>query len=391
MCVIIQVGAKKTLPKQILQNCYNHNRHGWGIMWAKDGKLHTVKEYTDFEAFWKIWHEVPRDAERGIHFRIRTSGETNQANCHPFQPNEDVALMHNGVIDTLHVQSNMSDTFNFCEYELKPLLSAWPDFMEDDDFKDLMEKVTGSSKLLFLDKHGKMLVTRPNVWTEKHGCLFSNSHSLTEVYNYSANSRNNNTRWDGHGDDHYNDFGSDRLLPARSSSVASGAILSNQNRPANNYQELNENNVKSDLYSGSKTDAEGQASIDEQEADRKADLVSTNGRSLSIEDEAKKVNEEIRKALSPSAQDDLPASDNLNASEADEDEGDDGQDDTGIELDLAYLMALPENDLLDLIMDYPRSVACTLRGLVSAAQEAGIVTLDKAATDVTNTKKAVNT
>lgn len=258
MCVIVHVNAKKSIAKETLRDCFFTNRDGWGIMWAHNDKLHMVKDKTHFDDFYDIWKDVPRDAERAIHFRIRTAGEINKANCHPFAINENIAMMHNGMIDAVMLNDKMSDTYNFVENELKPIVSKWPDFMKAQAFSKLMGDVTGHSKLLFMNNKGDVLKIRENVWVERNGIYFSNSNSF-RTYNYGAG-YNYNRNYSPPALNHSHNRNDYTPLKDRIAAVDES------------QDQYSEDSVVSDLYSGNKTAAQGEAYLDALETERLANL-----------------------------------------------------------------------------------------------------------------------
>lgn len=186
MCVIVAMPPKKTISKKILENCYEHNNDGYGIMAAIDGKLETVKRIGDFKQFMSDFKQFPKNSVRIIHFRYKTHGDITAENCHPFFINENLALMHNGIIDCDIVDANMSDTHNFTKYEVKPLIDALPDLWKQEYFVKLMERLAKGSKLMFLDNEGHTTATNIDMWHKEQGIWFSNKNSLTPVYRSSS-------------------------------------------------------------------------------------------------------------------------------------------------------------------------------------------------------------
>lgn len=323
MCVIVHLGANKSVSWKQLEACYKTNSHGWGIMWAKDGKLHQVKNVSPFADFSSVWKDVPRDVERAIHFRIKTHGTISKDNCHPFNPMENIGLMHNGVIDTHQVEKNMSDTFNFTEYELKPVMAGWPGSLDDPSFKDLLEKTTGYSKLLLMDNTGKVLKIREAMWTERNGIFFSNSHSL--------NTLSSNTD--------YSYYGSNADYWENGKRYHRGQRGNNYYRNMDNGAD----EVVSDLYSGNKTDTEGQNYIDRKEDEREA-----------TEEAADEKLKQISERIDVETEEEEPL----------------------YTLDLEQFLAMSEQDKLDWVQDYPRSAAYMLGGLMDTLAQAGIFDID---------------
>lgn len=180
MCIIAEVPKNVHLSKKTLQACYDNNAHGWGIMWAEKGILYSIKDVTDFNDFLARWKDVPTNCFRAAHFRIRTHGDTNKENCHPFPVlSQEVhgvglALMHNGIIQTAMKEKNMSDTFNFTKYELAPLLAECPAILNNMTFLRMLGELASNSRLLLMDNAGNRWFT--GTWTKAFGCKFSNAY-----------------------------------------------------------------------------------------------------------------------------------------------------------------------------------------------------------------------
>ena len=385
MCVIIHAKPKQTIEKKVLENCYNRNRDGWGIMWAENNKVYTVKDLSSFDNFYKIWiNEVPRHAERGIHFRIRTAGATNQANCHPFRPAQGVAMMHNGHINTPLIEDGMSDTYNFCMYELAPLIAGWNDYIKDEDFKKLMEmhEVTGSSKLLFIDAEGSSLRINDRMWHVHEGVHFSNQHSLSKPYQHTTNYPKNygttpstslvtanfnktavvssgslSSTYEDDQDGDWGDKDPDVLDYAgfrhlRSAITPSTTLLGG---PTTKSAER----IVSDMFAGNKTDEEGQAYL------------------THLQEEAKKAVEEEQQELACALADcggeevdPFPPEEATIASQEEEEAEDDNEDLQ--QLDLNSIMAMSMDELTEDIETFPKSYAFAIRALIDTCNSAGI-------------------
>lgn len=367
MCVIIHAAAKQTISKETLKNCYDNNVDGWGIMWADKGEVHGVKDVSPFESFYKIWRDIPRHVERGVHFRIKTHGLINKSNCHPFIPNSNLGIMHNGTISTPLIESDMSDTFNFVKYEVKPLIADWEDFMNDEGFNKLMEETTGYSKLLFLNGEGKFLRIRDSMWHKHEGVHFSNQHSLTKRYvakttynNYHHTHKKHDALitnptfgdYDGYDDcGQYRDWRNDKHWNKDGSVKENTSLVVRKN----DAEELTENNVVSDLYSGNKTALQGEAYIAEMEAQQLADLEAAQYAELNAEI-AVETQEEI----------------NANPALVEEDVEELEEPEEELYFDIQQLSEMTLEEILSAVEDYPKSVAYTLKGLVDTCVTAGI-------------------
>lgn len=330
MCVIVHLPAGKTLPHKVLENCYNRNRDGYGIIWTKPNeqtKLWYYKNTLSFKDFLTMWQDVPRGVDRAIHFRIKTHGKVNVDNCHPFFPRNNLAMMHNGIIQTLMRTEDMNDTFNFSEHELKPVLKNWDNCLSSKGFLKFVESLTDGSKLLFMDDKGTVKKTFESKWTEEQGCFFSNTsfqgwnavNSTRSTHN--SHRRTLGSRYDsvlGKWVDNYSedDWGDSGGLPYSFPRLEHAPI-----------------DHPSDLYSGSKGDKEGQDELSAEDAARIANIMDID-----------EVNAQIAKDL---------AAETTDIAEDEEEEGEEF-------LTLDELQAMSPEDVCDWLQDNPTAATLVL-------------------------------
>ena len=199
MCIAIYKPEGKVLSLATLKECYTSNPDGAGFMYAENKKLHIEKGFFSFKSFYDAFkkHE---DKQTVIHFRIKTHGKIDTANCHPFAVNNAIGFVHNGVISGFG-DSDFSDTVRFNEQILRPLVNKWGNLaLFQDPIIDLIESRIGYSKLVFLDRHGnhKIMNESKGVWDD--GVWFSNTSYkpyvapatpswLDKTYNYGSYSK----------------------------------------------------------------------------------------------------------------------------------------------------------------------------------------------------------
>lgn len=396
MCVIIHARPKQTIEKKILEACYQRNSDGWGIMWADKGKVHTIKDMTNFDTFYNIWKDVPRHAERGIHFRIKTHGGKNQENCHPFKPREDVALMHNGMINSMPlIEPSMSDTYNFCEYEVAPLISGWTDFIKDEDFKKLLElhDVTNSSKLLFIDAAGNTLRINDRMWSIHEGVHFSNSFSIpykapdySKHISYGHNSnvatnRSNvssgslNTTYDCN-DANYDEYGwpvesGKNVLDYEEYRASIKGTITKETTLLGSPVVKSAERIVSDIFAGNKTAEEGEAYLASKEAE--------------AAEEARLEQEDLNAAL---------GGEEVNPFPLEEDSGETPEEDTeeqlDMELDLDTIMCMTFRELSEDMEDNPKPYALAFRELIDICASAGIFKITSGDTGIVLNAKAAS-
>jgi len=196
MCIAILNNGKQ-LPKKKLQNCWNNNDDGAGMLYLSDGVLvaekfgnpSPVNSSQNFDKFYKRYvdikstmHDTQGDVPILLHFRIATHGLTDEY-LHPFFVSPDLGLIHNGVIGGFG-NKDKSDTAEFTE-----LLSSMPgmtscEILDIPFVEDAIYMYLGlSNKLVFLDSKGEFRIFNENQgqWIGEN--WFSNdSHSRAVRY-----------------------------------------------------------------------------------------------------------------------------------------------------------------------------------------------------------------
>ena len=186
MCLIIHVD--KGLPDvDLMKSAHVNNSMGFGLMYLDDNNRVVTdkimpKEYDDID---EVLSRHPQDIELGLHFRLSTAGKTNAEMAHPFQVlsydkhGRDLWLMHNGPrLPVPILEDDKSDTWHFVKHMLYPILENNPDFIENDDFIRMLDRIIGSEKLLLLDSHVGFIRVNENAGTKKDNMWLSNTYSL---------------------------------------------------------------------------------------------------------------------------------------------------------------------------------------------------------------------
>lgn len=195
MCLIAyeRPHAKSVLKMESLETASRVNPHGWGIMYAKEGKLIIHKGFDD--SWKKLWQAIPAECPRAIHFRYATGGKKNRDNCHPFlvtagkkdgsQP--ALGLMHNGVLSSriAAADANRSDTANYV-LEFRGIIRRAPGILRNEMFRDMLgDYIGGGNKFLFMDSNGKIYFANEQrgkwLWGGKDVWV-SNEYSFNETH-----------------------------------------------------------------------------------------------------------------------------------------------------------------------------------------------------------------
>lgn len=179
MCIAIWKKEGMELTEGTINNSWNSNPHGAGFMYAEDGKIVIEKGFMTLDAF-KEAYEPHKLKECALHFRIRTHGETNAENTHPFRINEEMGLIHNGIMTNVKcdIDTKMSDTWHFVEKYMKPMHPLW----QTACFKDLVEEFIGYSKLVIMHGDGNTEIYGEQLGYWDADCWFSNQSYKPVVY-----------------------------------------------------------------------------------------------------------------------------------------------------------------------------------------------------------------
>ena len=173
MCIAIYKPEVLLISRETLERCYNSNPDGAGYMFHKNNKLYIRKGFFDFNSF---WNSYKRDQKKEcvIHFRIKTHGQINKDNCHPYMVNDKFAFVHNGIISGYNDPSK-SDTWLFNEDVIQPFVNKWGNLgLFEDPVKKLIESRIGYSKLIFMDNEGNTKIFNEDKGNWDNGIWYSN-------------------------------------------------------------------------------------------------------------------------------------------------------------------------------------------------------------------------
>ena len=175
MCIAIYKPQGLVLTPTTIQESWTSNHDGAGFMYHEDGKLHVVKGLMTLPNF-KEAYEPHKNKECVLHFRIKTHGETNAEMTHPFLVDDNLGMVHNGIINKVDTKPDpsKSDTYHFTGTHLHRFRQDNPKFFLDPVYKEIIEDYIGFSKLIFMDGDGNVEIFNESKGVWDSGCWFSN-------------------------------------------------------------------------------------------------------------------------------------------------------------------------------------------------------------------------
>ena len=201
MCIIVAKKKGLELPKkEILKSCFDYNSDGAGIMFNDGKQVFIEKGFMDFNSFYSRLEALDKEfnlvnSDLALHFRISTSGNVDQGNCHPYPISTetsqlrnlslvtDIGMAHNGVIRK-HIpetRSILNDTQTFIKNFVYNMYSSNKEFLTVGANIKALEEEAGS-KLCFITKDNMYIIGK--FIEETNGILYSNDTYLSYDYGW---------------------------------------------------------------------------------------------------------------------------------------------------------------------------------------------------------------
>lgn len=192
MCLLIthpKAASADPVHDEWLRDWYKSNRDGFGFMYADGGVLKVDKSLGTVENFIEAWrkHEA-LGVDFACHLRMRTHGNTDLDNCHPYQilgpeSGNEMWLMHNGILQYGNkADTTKSDTWHFIKDWLRPLLDPAqggnPKLVFKEPFVRMLESLIGSSnKFVIMDCDGDVATVNYGAGVTWAGMWLSNRYA----------------------------------------------------------------------------------------------------------------------------------------------------------------------------------------------------------------------
>lgn len=173
MCIIVAKNKGVALPtKKTLEQCFERNKDGAGIMYVKNNKVIIEKGLMTFQDFYKKLKSIKKEFGGDLtnkalvmHFRIGTHGENDKATTHPFPISNnfddlratyfetDLGMAHNGIMSAYNYDRTLSDTQSFIKDYVSVFKELNKKFYLNNKVMEIIsnEANISSNKLCFLD------------------------------------------------------------------------------------------------------------------------------------------------------------------------------------------------------------------------------------------------
>jgi predicted glutamine amidotransferase len=195
MCIAIYKPSGFLLTDETIAESWRCNADGAGFMYNENNKLHIVKGLMTLEAF-KEAYKPHEEKNCVLHFRIKTHGNKDQENTHPFAIDDRLGMVHNGILTSVDTKEDQtkSDTWHFTKKHLFTFRKNNHNFYTNPIYKEMIESFIGFSKLIFMDNKGKVSIFNESKGDWDSGCWFSNKSYQPyqqQTPNYSKKQKNN--------------------------------------------------------------------------------------------------------------------------------------------------------------------------------------------------------
>lgn len=187
MCVAIVTTKNRSLTTEQLRRGWAVNRDGGGFAYVgPDGKVEIKKGFMKLEdmerEYFAAVQKYSATSPFLVHLRIRTSGETDQHNTHPFKIRGG-AMIHNGIL--FHPTGKLAGTEGRRNSDTRILATVGHNILVKEHViaaKDMLEQIFNYNKLCFLYDDGDFVILNEDLGDWHDGIWFSNSSCGTGYF-----------------------------------------------------------------------------------------------------------------------------------------------------------------------------------------------------------------
>lgn len=181
MCILIHHPINTQFAVEQLQDFYNKNPDGFGAIVKRGDTVEVIKSIGKVDEIIDLYNQQVSGHEAIIHFRMKTHGEIDIANCHPYEVVPGIYMAHNGILSTGNAADpKMSDTWHYIQDFLKPMLEQDPSLLFNVGFQRMIAGHIGNSnKFGFMDQSGRTVIINRTAGVDHKGVWYSNTYAWT--------------------------------------------------------------------------------------------------------------------------------------------------------------------------------------------------------------------
>lgn len=183
MCILIHQPKDYCFTAEQLTDFYGKNPDGFGAI-VNHGDERGVVVYKHVGSLKDITELYYKDIacyEAVIHFRMKTHGDIDLHNCHPYDVTDGLWMAHNGILSSGNSKdTTKSDTWHYIQDFLKPMLEQSPDALENPYIRGYIGVHIGASnKFGFMNAAGDVYIINKHAGVEYEGVWYSNTYAWT--------------------------------------------------------------------------------------------------------------------------------------------------------------------------------------------------------------------
>lgn len=163
----------------LIEDVYANNSDGLGIMYHTKSGIKVVKLLPQSASVARAAvASLPNDDRQvAMHWRMRTHGNIDKENCHPYPIGHGAWLMHNGILHTGNkADPSKSDTWHFAKDYLSTLDA---DTLHNPQVLKLLGEFIQNNRFVIATADGRMSWVNADQGVQSHGITFSNTYAWT--------------------------------------------------------------------------------------------------------------------------------------------------------------------------------------------------------------------
>lgn len=221
MCILIHHPKDACFSSEQLADFYHRNSDGFGaiVNHGDERGVQVYKAVGKLKDIEDLYYDKVACYEAIIHFRMKTHGDIDMENCHPYEVKEGLWMSHNGILSYGNNEDpKMSDTWHYIKDFIRPMLDQTPDALSNPYIRGYLGAHIGASnKFGFMDSEGNVYIINKHSGVVYDGIWYSNTYAWTPYkFGYGQAPANTHKYYSSGYDDDYRG----NYYPTTSTSVA---------------------------------------------------------------------------------------------------------------------------------------------------------------------------